>query len=665
MKQALYTLYLRYDSQFRTLTKIALAQLLLKIIFFLDNNDEKGVSLDELNEELRSIVGGEKSKQEVEEALSNLVTENKVILTPKSTYSLSEETYLSISNAHKKSDKRHDDVIDYWFGKAESKRECIRNWFEGVTVEFFKENKHIWFNEFIKNGNNNKKHIPKIGDILTVSLQKSKHIVEKDKEWLKSQYLKFIDSSREVDNLILLQYGISMFSSSVLMSGSFADKMSIETFKDSIFVLDTNVLIGLQLDYVDLSSSLKELENSFRALNIKPRYIRISKDEYHRAIDHNMDMVLRVVDKYSYEVITDYHLHNDFIESAVNRGCKNLNDFERFFSEIKDLPEVLFKDLPIEAIDFKELADAIEIGQNNEKLNNEIDRIHSTRVNKPKRERARKHDTGLIAALNFLRKENKAWLLTRDGTIRKYAKENIIRDEPQITVSVEALISMLALDNGGVEVDPGNFAPLFANMIKLSLEPQENVFEIEDLAYLLDTEIQINNLPDDKVVEIASELNKKRLEQKSEDEIGLFIRRKFEKERISLAGSLDQTKRELFVTNEKLKSAEEQRENLINSYRKKRNKELKLIALKKRTRNRILSFIIVPLIIIGLLLLCVYFSGIEGTYPTIIAGILISITAGILISNFFINPKVIKNANKEIESIEEKIKQEIQQMHEV
>ena len=74
------------------------------------------------------------------------------------------------------------------------------------------------------------------------------HLNEEDKKWLKEQFVKFIDSDDAEDNLLFWYYGISMFSSRLITARNYADGITIDMFRDSKFILDTNILMILDLE---------------------------------------------------------------------------------------------------------------------------------------------------------------------------------------------------------------------------------------------------------------------------------------------------------------------------------------------------------------------------------------------------------------------------------
>ncbi len=113
-----------------------------------------------------------------------------------------------------------------------------------------------------------------------------------------------------------------------------------------------------------------------------------------------------------------------------------------------------------------------------------------------------------ISGAQFIRKSEKCWIVTSDSIMKRYAIENCIRDENEIAVGLDVIIGLMAVNSGGVNVDASNFAPLFKNLIKYSLVPENAAFEVKDLAFILRTNIKVNELTHDKVIEVAKEVKR-------------------------------------------------------------------------------------------------------------------------------------------------------------
>ena len=76
-------------------------------------------------------------------------------------------------------------------------------------------------------------------------------------------------------------------------------------------------------------------------------------------------------------------------------------------------------------------------------------------------------------------------------------------------------------------------------MIRFNLQPDKNTFEIADLSKLLETELQIEQLPSEEVIKIANNLHKNRIKGLPEDEISLALNREFQDVKLKFVADLD------------------------------------------------------------------------------------------------------------------------------
>ena len=77
----------------------------------------------------------------------------------------------------------------------------------------------------------------------------------------------------------------------------------MDIFRDSYCVLDTNILIDLQLESEAKIDNLDALENIFTSLNISPIIFYITRLEYEHKVATKREEVLRLADKYDYELM--------------------------------------------------------------------------------------------------------------------------------------------------------------------------------------------------------------------------------------------------------------------------------------------------------------------------------------------------------------------------
>ncbi len=656
MKDILHSVYIKHDTSFKSLTKRALAQIIIKIIY---QYGQKGILSSKLRRKLEELTGIRFRTQDIDDALTRLrVTEDK--LNTKHGRHFIKETYKPIiEKAINESYQLHERVMKFWFSKSKTYQEItngtevIDKWFKKLLIKFFNEYSYDWINDLRSNRRNGRKKTINIESIIDLSFVDS-NIFDEDYTWLKAQFINFIESDRKDDFDLLWIYGSSMFSSTLLTAKNYADDFGLEIFRDSDFILDTNVLMILELEGFDRSYAIKSIENSFKKLNITPKYFYISYEEYLRAIGPKHDATIASLKKYSFDVISNSDC--PFIKTALKRKCREVEDFEQFFQEVSFPPSKFGETLDLILDDYKELNEAIANGESNEKIKNEINRIHKRRTNHDKRNMPKQHDAGLIAGAEFIKQNKNCWILTRDGTLREYAYEKTLRDENPIALGLDSLIQMLAINSGGTEISSTNFAPLFGRLVRASLMPEKDTFEMEDLYFIEKTRIQISELPNDKIIEIAKNVNKLRLKGVSDDDIVLEIQRSFQRETSDKAETIKELRSEkdkIIREKEKYESENEKLESHL--FEKEVEEEIK--KLKTKVTINWIKLIGIPLLITILVYCIFYLAPIKNNLVTILVSILTDIVATLI--TFYFGKFKLRISRMDKQEINKKVKKKL------
>lgn len=664
MKNTLQAIYLKIDTTSKSLAKNALSQLILKILFLYD----KELSINDIKSEIDSLLDTNIKQHRVEDTLTLLIDENK-IQCENENYFLSKNRKRKIDIAYQEYNNRIFRIIDKFFSPVKSDRTAVRNWFETVTIQFFTEYKSEWIAEKdykVKKENS----FEGLSNIIDSVTKKDKNIIDEDKEWLKKQYFKFFNSSDDDVISIFWDFGTCAFSSTLITANTAVDKLTLDAFKNSLFILDTNILMYLHLEEGLFYNSYESLEKIFKALNITPGVFKITRDEYVKTIGNKRDDILRIIEKFDDDVIEQ--LDDAFIKTAQGRQCVNPEDFAEFFDDFMDVPDVFVNEVKVKMFDDRELDDIIEKGQENESLIQKLNEIYRNRhkykkngsnnsaqskVIKDKRKRPLMHDAGLISGAEYLRKQQNCFILSRDITVKQYGIENALRDEQAISIGLDSLISMFALDNGGIDIDPTNFKPLFANIIKLALIPERDTFQLADLARMLDVEEQISDLPSADIIEIAKGVNKNKLIGLDDEKITVELTRSFQNHKLKLKRDLDASKKETLLERgekDKYKKTSERTESVL---RNKYYDEFMQSYENKLLRDRILFYIVFPIVTSGLTFLVIYLTKkSEGNALVVnIIGFIINILAWIVTSIFVVKPKLRRTYKTSVSQIEKDV----------
>lgn len=655
MKKGLLTIYLRVDSASKSLTKRALSQLILKIIYSFNTPSEKGDIIGELG----AILGTNININKIKAAFKLLLTEGK-ISEKHNKYIISNTNREKIDIAINEFENRQKRVIEKYFNPISTPHNFIAQWFEEVTIEFFNEYSSEWVADLCltTNGAVKNKH-QGIKVILDLVTKVNKNVLEKDKEWLIKQYMKFLQSNDNDVTSILWDYGTSRFSSSLIIANTSADPITIEEFTSSKCILDTNILMYLDLERGRFAESFKSMENIFNNLNISPVYFHITRDEFTNTMGHKQNDIIKIIENYSKEVIEE--TSDPFLKTAHHRGCVTTEDYQDFFNQLMDVPKVFSDLLEIKILDNIEIDTAISIGQKNSKLKRRINKVYKRKWRFDKRKNALLHDAGLISGAEFLKKSEKCFILSRDSSINEVALENPLINEMPIAIGLNTLINLLAIDNGGTDIDPTNCAPLFASIIKLALIPNRDVFKLEDLSRMLDIETQIGKLPAEQVIDIAKEFHHNTITGVSEEDTSLQVNRRFQKAKLELQSDLEKSKTETHFEKDEKEKYIKISEKAIQKLRNKYTGELQDSYDKKLLRNRIVIFGILPLATIIITLFIIYqIDPIqENSWLQYIIGGSLNIVAWVLTDFLYLDKKIINKYSERVNGIEEEVEERI------
>jgi len=652
-KRDLHTLFIKHDTDFGTLSKKALSEVILKIIFF----QNVGTKINQIKTELATVINGNVSDNMIIESL-NILEKDEKIVSKRGRFSIDPRIKEKLEKSANENKALQERIYVKYLSRSETPIEILKAWFKDSLILFFENFSMEWFNHLTQKGKLSPKKLDNnvSSAIDEVIIQYSDKIIKGDRDWIKANFIKFYESDEYDENMMFWNFGMSMFSSRLITARNYADKITIDTYKNGTFLLDTNILMILDLEGHEFGQSFSSLDKILHRLNIKAGYLHITGEEYRKAISYRKADTIHVFESYDKEVLLTTKC--PFVQTALHRGCSNTEDIERMFDTLLDIPKSISTLTKIEKIDYAELEETIEIGCKDEDLKIKINDIYFKRLKKDKRENPKIHDSGLIYGVNFLRKTKPTWILTTDGTLKIYAIENTIRDETEIAIGLDALIAMFAVNNGGVNIDSSDFAPLFKSLIKNSLVPEEHVFDVRDLAFILSTNLRINDLESHKVISIANEVRRMKLSGQEDDEISLFLRREIEGQKLTLVNDLGQAKISESVAKSAKERAENERDVAYDNIRKKRKVELQDKYDSELRKNRIKIFGI-PFIV-GLIIFFTIKYGLQDTRELFkyLIGCSVEVIFGLL-PLLPLNKRLVRKNSDYINGIEQTIENEI------
>ena len=248
------------------------------------------------------------------------------------------------------------------------------------------------------------------------------------------------------------------------------------------------------------------------------------------------------------------------------------------------------------------------------------------------------HDAGIIRGAEYLRgKKEKCFILTREFSVKQYGVRTTLRDEPPISIGLDAIISLLAINSGGINLDPNNFKPLFAKIIKLSLLPEKGSIQTADLARMLDIEQNIAELPHDDVVSLAKDMHKLQMSELEDSKVTVEMLRRFQTSKMSLKKDIITAEATIIIEQnqkEKYKESSKLNEKALES---KIRQDIIEENKKWLSKNRFVYFIILPLLTLGFTYLIFFFTDSINSKLWLQQIIAISIEMiGWLLGNFFV-----------------------------
>ena len=112
MKNDLFTLYLKHDENFTTISKFSLCELILKILYF----ENRAMSCKEIAQKLNEVISGSIHLTKIQEAL--IAITHKIDKVQNNKYKLREETKKDLEKAVNESEALHYNIYLNYFSKT-------------------------------------------------------------------------------------------------------------------------------------------------------------------------------------------------------------------------------------------------------------------------------------------------------------------------------------------------------------------------------------------------------------------------------------------------------------------------------------------------------------------------------------------------------------------
>jgi hypothetical protein len=297
MDKTLKNIYLRIDATMQTLHRKAIGELLLKIIY----QQNSSISFENIcqaygKETKGAIIDG----QLLESILVGLVESNE-IKCEDGRYRLSSGKRKKIDKQASSFDESIDQVIDKYIKPVFSGEDDIKDWLIDALAFFFANYSDAWVAD-LKDTSSSKFNIvsskASILDALTLRTSNNKKLDERDKVVLCERFLDILTKTGDVVlSAVLFESGVSAFSSKLISSNIGVDAMTLEVFKDSVCILDTNILMYIGLEGGQYYQALEAISSAFASLGIKVFYLDATENEYLHTVGNKKDSILHLINK--------------------------------------------------------------------------------------------------------------------------------------------------------------------------------------------------------------------------------------------------------------------------------------------------------------------------------------------------------------------------------
>lgn len=533
MDKTLKNLYIRLDRKASTLTKAALQQIIIKLLFSQDHP----ISSDNLFELYKNALKRKDAdRKEFEDLLVALYESNEISST-KSMYSLPKGKLKKIKRACEESSNRLDDIIERYFSNTMSDSDAVKGWLQDVTIHFFKLYSNDWISDLVNDGSVIESKKRSIHDMVVRRTENYKGINKHDYEKLVDSYYRFLTSGTDPKVAAFLwEYATSAFSALLISNKKGVDLLTIDSFRDSTCLLDTNILIYIALETSVHHKAIESIEHAFEVLGMKVGALHITTEEYQRRVGSQRDVTISNLERYGYDTIAD--AEDEFTKTAIARGCEDEAAFKRFFDQIYKVPEFVKNSVKIEIIDDASLDEIVTSAQNDSVKVNNFQKNYTEATGHPKRPKPLMHDVGLVAGVEYLREESPYFILSEDFGINSFSKKKPALKHLPLSIRVTTLINVLAIDNGGVDFDADDYMSLFASIIKNGLQPDDGTYEQVDLYKMCELNENITKLPKDEVKRIAYNLHEKLLKGDDDNSLLLELDREITKGNIAVRKQL-------------------------------------------------------------------------------------------------------------------------------
>ncbi|MEA1962810.1 MAG: hypothetical protein U9M94_01065 [Patescibacteria group bacterium] len=415
----LTTVNLRYGNTAKSLKVLAYANLSAKALYLFGRAN----SPSEIAKSVAKIIGIESVSVDLIKSGLDELKENKKIYFKDKKICLYEDLRKEIDKETEYSEKASEQVIEKHFPKT-IKKSIVVAWFNDAIVDFFECHGDEWVQTTCKGTQKLINKIKTFDEIIQKSVKA--HNLEKHEDILKNSFIGFLSSDDPEDQSYLTNVGYAMFTSRLVAADVGADLIALDELKNVTLLVDTNILFPLHLESHKLSSSFEALGTALKKIGVTIKYIDETKDEFERVWSARRADIMKSFEIYPPEVVKG--ADDDFISTAIVRGCKDKEDVEKFFDSILDVPKEFPSGPKLEILQDEKIENEIRMAKKDSELKVAIQnwclKIRPFWNKQLKSKSALDHDSSLIHITEFeMKDDNNTFILTLDRSLQACCAE--------------------------------------------------------------------------------------------------------------------------------------------------------------------------------------------------------------------------------------------------
>lgn len=493
-RSILLTTNIRFSSQTQSIKEMSLDRIIEQALFL---SSEDKLELSKIQGNINTDFGIHTiSFKEVESAIKRLIQKNRIIeetINKKIEYRIPKRVKQELEEIERQATHRFDSIVEKLFkyssvGFIKYKEPFLRF----LCVIFSKLGEECV--KIIKGNVDDINFTIPLIDLTIKQIQKDFNYI--DLSLFKSAALKFFEENDPEYNSIKWNLSQSYFIIKALGFDPSGILLSKEVFGNSIFYLDTNIIIsaleGKHRHHPGFLVFIKSCEQ----LGIDLRVSQITIDELGNWILYQYDLIQKIKDRIPNETLSKIRsiFCQILYEYKINGNDIEIDElFKNFNAPIDKLKNIC----DIELVDhqwFGEVKNKKEI----EVFANELSKKYFLFRKRKKSKSSALHDSIMLNWIKKLREDNNTnniWLVTIDTTLPGIVP--IGSSTQSFAITLPALLQWISPMS--LNKNDKDFALIFSEILKMRLLPQEHLFELSDFLVLEELNISCKQLPTEDV----------------------------------------------------------------------------------------------------------------------------------------------------------------------